>query len=213
MASAFATPGEPGFSRSVTLGLMDYFSRLFGSGARGRLQGWKDFVQSTASRAGQARANPGEAEPLRPVNGFFNRQPFVEDQAQWGVEDYWATPSEFLSSGGGDCEDYAIAKYFTLKELGVPAAKLRLVYVRTWQPGAHMVLAYYPSPGADPLILDNQQGSIENASARPDLTAVYLFNDDDMEIVVAGASAVHVDARSMRKWREVQDKLARELTL
>jgi hypothetical protein len=88
----------------------------------------------------------------------MNVTPYLADTTQWRVEDYWATPAEFLGSFGGDCEDYVIAKYFALKELGVPPSRLRMVYVmatigRVQQP--HMVLAYYPTPDATPLILDN----------------------------------------------------------
>jgi len=210
---AFAVGGELGFSRSVTPGLSDYYARLFGQDARGRLRGWKDFVRSTASRAAQAPGSGGEVGLLDPANGFFNRLPSITDLVHWGVEDYWATPSEFLASNGGDCEDYAIAKYFTLKELGVPLSRLRMVYAQTWRAdGAHMVLAYYPSLGAEPLILDNLEGSIRPASERPDLIPVYAFNDDDLTFSQKGGLAVRFDAQSIRKWRGVLDKLARELT-
>lgn len=213
-AAAFAAAGEPGFSRSVTPGLMDHFARLFGQGARGRLEGWKDFVRSSAGRVEQAPGGPGGPGQLGPVNGFFNGLPSIEDSVQWRVEDYWATPAEFLSSSGGDCEDYAIAKYFTLKELGVPVSRLRLVYATTWRTRvAHMVLAYYSAPGADPLILDNLDGGIRPAAERPDLVPVYMFNDDDLQFAKDGAAAVRHDAQSIRKWRGVMEKLARELTL
>ncbi|HLX78969.1 MAG TPA: transglutaminase-like cysteine peptidase [Burkholderiales bacterium] len=209
----FAAGGELGFSRSITPGLMDYMVRHFGQGARGRLEGWKEFVRSTAARVEKGPANSSEADLLRPVNGFFNRLPSITDLVHWGVEDYWATPAEFLASNGGDCEDYAIAKYFALKELGVPVSRLRMVYAQTWRAdGAHMVLAYYPSPGAEPLILDNLEGSIQPASERPDLMPVYTFNDDDLTFSQKGGLAVRFDAQSIRKWREVLDKLARELT-
>jgi predicted transglutaminase-like cysteine proteinase len=208
IAAAFAAAGDPGSSSSVTSGLMDYFARLFGQGARGRLEGWKEFVRNSAGRGS------GDPELLRPVNGFFNDLPFVEDRVHWRIEDYWATPAEFLSSRGGDCEDYVIAKYFTLKELGVPVSRLRLVYARTWRTSeAHMVLAYFAAPGADPLILDNQERGIRRAADRPDLIPVYMFNDDDLQFVQKGADAPRHDAMSIRKWRGVMEKLARELTL
>ena len=213
IAAAFAAAGEPGFSRSVTPGLIDYFARLFGQGARGRLEGWREFVRSNAVREGSERGGSGEIDFLRPVNGFFNRLPSVTDLVHWGVEDYWATPSEFLASNAGDCEDYAIAKYFTLKELGVPVSRLRLVYAQTRRAdGAHMVLAYYSAPGADPLILDNLDGGIRPGSDRSDLTPVYTFNDDDVLFSQPGVLGARLDASSIRKWREVLNKLARELS-
>jgi predicted transglutaminase-like cysteine proteinase len=210
VAAAFAKTDDLGFSRSVTAGLVARDERLFGGDARGRLERWKEFVRSTGGRTAPAR---GKAGLLSPVNGFFNRLPSISDSAHWGVQDYWATPSEFQASDGGDCEDYAIAKYFTLKELGVPIVRLRLVYARTWRSAeAHMVLAYYPDPGADPLILDSLEDVIEPASDRPDLTPVFLFNDDDLQFLQQGASGAHHDALSIRKWRDLLGKLARELT-
>jgi len=209
-AAAIAAAGEPGFSSSVTPGLMNHFARLFGAGSRTRLEGWKEFARASASRM---PASADRAEQLRTVNGFFNKLPGVEDQVLWGVEDHWATPAEFLASGGGDCEDYAIGKYFTLKELGVPVSRLRLVYAKTWRAStAHMVLAYYSVPGGDPLILDNLEGAIERAADRPDLIPVYLFNDDELQYVVNGADGARYNALSIRKWRELLAKLALELT-
>ena len=214
ISSAVAASGELGFSRSVSPRLIAHYERLFGTGVRGRLQGWKEFVRATAGRYATENKGPGDAGLLRPVNGYFNRVPGVTDQAHWGVEDYWATPSEALSSNGADCEDYAIAKYFTLKELGVPIARLRLVYARTSHSRvAHMVLAYYPEPQSDPLILDNLQGSIEPASDRPDLIPVYSFNDEDLLYPQPGAPAVRLSATSNRKWSDLIQKLERELTL
>ena len=59
-------------------------------------------------------------EKLYSINRFFNRFDFVDDLVHWNEKDYWATPIEFISTGAGDCEDYTIAKYFSLIELGVP---------------------------------------------------------------------------------------------
>ena len=211
-AAALAATAEVGFSRSLTQGLIAHRERQFGTGARQRLQGWQAFVRETAA-PGESARQPGEDRLLRAVNRFFNRIPSVTDFAHWGVEDYWATPSESLGSNGADCEDYAIAKYFTLKELGVPIARLRLVYAKTWHSrDAHLVLAYYADPGADPLILDNLENSIQSASDRPDLIPVYTFNDDDLLWPQAGAPTIKLAATSNRKWKDVLDKLQRELT-
>lgn len=208
-AAAIAAAAELGFSRSLTPGLIAYREKQFGRGVRGRLEGWQAFVRATSAPGGP----PGEDRLLGAVNRFFNRIPSVTDMAHWGVEDYWATPSESLASNGADCEDYAIAKYFTLKELGVPIARLRLVYATTWKTReAHLVLAYYPGPGVDPLILDNLEGSIEKAADRPDLIPVYTFNDEDLLWPQAGAPTVRLSATSSRKWKDVLDKLELELT-
>ena len=213
LASAIAASSQLGFSRSVTPRLIAHYVGLFGPSAKERLEGWRAFVRGTVGRAEPARNISGEVELLGLVNRFFNRVPSSTDVALWGVADYWATTSESLSIGGADCEDYAIAKYFTLKELGIPIARLRLVYAKTWgsQTNAHMVLAYYPDPHANPLILDNLAGSIELASDRPDLTPVYTFNDDDLLFPQKDAYEFRMSAFN-RQWRGVLEKLERELT-
>ncbi|MBC7802994.1 MAG: transglutaminase-like cysteine peptidase [Candidatus Parcubacteria bacterium] len=212
IAVAMAAAAELGYSRSLTPGLIAHRERQFGTGARQRLIGWQAFVRETAA-PGEAARQPGEDRLLRAVNRFFNRIQSVSDLRHWGVEDYWATPSEMLSSNGADCEDYAMAKYFTLRELGVPTSRLRLVYAKTLRSrDAHLVLAYYPSPSADPLILDNLESSIQNASDRPDLIPVYTFNDDDLLWPQAGAPTIRLASTSNRKWKDVLDKLQAELT-
>ena len=120
-------------------------------------------------------------EKLYQVNNFFNELEFIDDIDHWGKDDYWATPVEFLATEGGDCEDFVIAKYFSLKELGVPAEKLRLMYVTaTRLRQAHMVLAYYEEPNSVPLVLDNINRRILPASRRRDLLPVYSFNGDGL---------------------------------
>lgn len=212
LAAVAIAAAELGYSSSLTPGLIAHRERQFGTGARQRLVGWQAFVRETAAPGESARQS-GEDRLLRAVNRFFNRIPSVLDVRHWGVEDYWATPSESLASNGADCEDYAMAKYFTLKELGVPISRLRLVYAKTSQSrDAHLVLAYYPNPSADPLILDNLVGSIQSASDRPDLIPVYTFNDDDLLWPQAGAPTIRLASTSNRKWKDVLDKLQAELT-
>ena len=122
-----------------------------------------------------------EASQLRFVNDLLNRVPQVEDIVHWGVEDYWATPAELVASNGGDCEDFVIAKYAALRAGGIPPEKMRLTYVKAYKGGKienHMILAYYPNPEDEPLILDNLETQILPASKRPDLLPVYEFNGE-----------------------------------
>jgi predicted transglutaminase-like cysteine proteinase len=213
-ASALAATCQPGYSCNVRPGLIAHYAGRFGPGARFRLEGWREFGQANASRIAAAREGANEAELLALVNRHFNRLPAASDLALWGVEDYWATPAEFLSVGGGDCEDYTIAKYFTLKELGIPIARLRLVYAKISAPGpqsGHMVLAYYADPRADPLILDNLNASIQPASRRPDLVPVFSFNDDDLRFPGNDAMTVQMNVSSVRQWQVLTEKLVREM--
>ncbi|WP_051257757.1 transglutaminase-like cysteine peptidase [Desulfovibrio cuneatus] len=69
-------------------------------------------------------------EQLMSVNGFFNERPWRRDTATYGVQEFWATPQEFYANGG-DCEDFAIAKYLTLLYLGWPEESLWLVIGET----------------------------------------------------------------------------------
>lgn len=153
---------------------------------------------------------------LQAINEFFNRRiVFTDDEPVWGVVDHWASPVELLGKGRGDCEDYAIAKYFSLVAVGVPVARLRLVYVRAQIGGpggasqAHMVLAYYAQPGAEPQILDNLIGEIRPASRRPDLTPVFSFNGEGLWQGTGGAAAGDPTAR-LSRWRDVLAKAQAE---
>lgn len=200
-----------GFSRSVTRGLVERFAAQFGQDSRTRISGWQEFVGSVAVERRQRSSD--DLELLRAVNTFFNRLPFVTDLAHWGVEDYWASPAEAVASNGADCEDFSIAKYFALKELGVPIERLRITYVKAVRLNqAHMVLAYYPAPGAVPLVLDNLEDAVRPASERADLIPVYSFNDEDVVLVRQGqAGASAGSSLQIRLWRGLLEKLEKEL--
>ena len=155
-------------------------AQRWGAAGTNRMKNWQGMLQEGL------RPDSSELERLALVNTFVNKNiRFGTDLEVWEHEDYWATPLETVGRGSGDCEDFAIAKYFSLLALGVPEPKLRFVYVRALlQQGQalrvepHMVLAYYKSPGAEPLVLDNLASIIATASQRSDLTPVYSFNQE-----------------------------------
>lgn len=146
----------------------------FGDEAKQRLLDWQQLYQDLR--------NEDESEKLRQVNNFFNqRVNYISDEKHWGQKDYWATPYESLTTHGADCEDFVIAKYYTLKELGVEVEKMRITYVKALRINqAHMVLTYFPTPDAIPLVLDNLIGKIYSADRRKDLEPVYSFNGSGM---------------------------------
>lgn len=149
--------------------------RRYGPAAARRVQDWRQLIDTTRDRPLPAR--------LQAVNDFFNQLLFVDDIIHWKKSDYWATPVEFLATEGGDCEDFAIAKYFTLLELGVPESRLQITYVKALRLNqAHMVLAYYANPAADPLVLDNLVPDVLPGSSRDDLVPVYSFNGQGLWI-------------------------------
>ena len=125
---------------------------------------------------------------------------------------YWATPLEMLVSNGGDCEDFATAKYFTLRQLDIPDEKLRLVYVKSLklkQP--HMVLSYYAEPTTAPLILDNLIRTILFASQRTDLIPVYSFNAQGLWLTKEERSERLGGAERLSLWQALQSRFNQEV--
>lgn len=191
--------GERGYTTAVSPQLIEVYARRFGPQARARLESWK------RDAAERKRSADAEAALLVSVNRMLNRVPFVDDTVHWREIDYWATPAETVGSNGADCEDFSIAKYFLLKELGVPIARLRLTYVKSLRLNqAHMVLAYYARPDAEPLVLDNLEDTVRPASQRKDLIPVYSFNDEEVWIELRGRSG---SPQQLRNWRALMERL------
>jgi len=174
-----------------------------GSG-RGRIEAWSQMLQS--------EVNAPEREQLNAVNRFFNQQlSFLDDTRIWHQTDYWATPIESLIKGAADCEDYALAKYFSLRYLGIPSEKLRITYVKALtQNQAHMVLTFYNSPTADPLVLDNLIGDVRPASQRQDLLPVYAFNAEGLYLPGANGGKRSSDSKKLSRWQDVLKKMQAE---
>jgi len=157
------------------------------------------------------KRNVPEMEKLESVNSFFNQLEFVDDLYLWGREDYWATPQEMLIRNGGDCEDFATAKYFTLRHLEIPELKMRLTYVKSLkleQP--HMVLSFYSKPTADPLVLDSLVNAILHAAERPDLIPIYSFNGQGLWLDRKLSSDRLGDSGRLSLWQELQQRFSQE---
>lgn len=184
--------------------MLTKIKQQYGESARRRVAAWHELMTTH----GQA----DDLEKLRLVNDFFNQMKFVNDIDHWGKEDYWATPLQMLTSNGGDCEDFSIAKYFTLREMGIPAERLRLTYVKALKlDQAHMVLTYFPTPDADPLVLDNLEADIRTASERDDLQPVYSFNGESLWLAKSrGASTLVGRSERLSRWTEVIARIDRE---
>lgn len=173
--------------------------------ADGRLQAWAQMLQNT-------RKQP-EQQKLDTVNRFFNQQlAFRDDLSIWGQVDYWATPVEALVKGAGDCEDFALAKYFSLRELGVPAEHLRITYVKSLKlDQAHMVLSYYISETSDPLVLDSLTNDIVPATQRHDLLPVYAFNAEGLFLIDPFTGEIRRgDPKQLSRWQGVLKKMRGE---
>lgn len=156
-----------------------------------------------------------DEEKIKRVNDFFNQfVQFESDISVWSQSDYWATPLEFVGIGRGDCEDFAIAKYYSLRLSGVAVNKMRLIYVKANRgngPEAHMVLAYYSSPSADPVILDNLEGTIRPASQRTDLTPVFSFNSQGIYAGVGGTEKATAGGTGrLSRWEDLMRRARAE---
>ena len=121
------------------------------------------------------------AQPLSPrrqvevINGFMNRSPYIVDPINWGVKDYWESPGQFLSRNG-DCEDYAIAKYLTLRRLGFATDAMRIVVLQDTNlkiPHAVLVVTL----DGKTLVLDNQIRRVVEARRIRHYQAIYSVNE------------------------------------
>jgi len=180
---------------------LDKAEQKYGEQAKRRLLAWEKLIQNDESGS--------DLEKLEKVNTFFNRMQFVSDADHWNQQDYWATPVEFLASNGGDCEDFSLAKYFTLKKLGVDENKLNLTYVKSLTlKQAHMVVTYYETPAAEPLVLDNLIPEIEPASKRTDLLPVYSFNGVGLWLAKSrGRGQMVGDSDRLKRWQDLLQRL------
>ena len=146
-----------------------------------------------------------EMKKLNVVNTWVNQTKYKSDKKVYGVSDYWATLYEFQGKGLGDCEDYTIAKYYILKELGVSPKRLKFTYViykdRRGKKISHMVLAYLkvakPKKKSDILILDNNNRLILPANKRKDLVKVVKMINGD-----TGAKS--------KKWKKLEAGMKRK---
>jgi predicted transglutaminase-like cysteine proteinase len=159
-----------------------------------------------------------DQEKLQYTNNFFNSAvSWITDQDNWQQEDYWATPLETLARRKGDCEDFSISKYITLVLSGMPEEKLRITYVkaRITENGvarnqAHMVLAYYPKPMSEPLILDNIARDIVRGSLRRDLTPVFGFNTGVITVGHGTKPSNEKPTNRLSRWGDALAKMKQE---
>jgi predicted transglutaminase-like cysteine proteinase len=172
------------------------FARL-GAHSHQRIENWLNFLADNQHKADRAK--------LEAVNDYFNKFDYIEDNLAWKKTDYWATPLEVVIRHGGDCEDLAIAKYFTLRALKVSSDKMRLTFVKNFHAQqSHMVLDYYLSETTkDPLVLDNMQAKIH---VRNDLRAIYSFNEETVWEGRRQDSNLGSPLQ-IERWRSLQNRL------
>lgn len=197
------------FSISISEKQLSAIEVKYTAAGRKRVSDWLQLVSSNQGKSVQ--------EKLVLVNDYFNQNVlWVSDFDHYGVADYWATPLEMLASGGGDCEDFAIGKYFTLLALRVPMNTLKITYVKAQNINpinrSHMVLTYYATPAAMPLVLDNLKPEIKLASERPDLAPVYSFNGQGLWLAKERSSGKSIAGGSsgISLWRDMLSRMGKE---
>ena len=182
---------------------LNSISNKYGYKAQSRVDKWDNMLQ--------ASKNEKILTKLKNVNDFFNKISYKSDLRHWKRKDYWATPFEFMGTGAGDCEDYAIAKYFSLIKLGVPQSKLRITYVKYKRKNsrfeqAHMVLTYYHKPNSTPVVLDNINKKLKLASRRTDLKPIYSFNASGLW-QAKNKGSIKIGNNNLRSWKNLINRI------
>jgi predicted transglutaminase-like cysteine proteinase len=191
----------------ISLEKLELITKKYGLQSRKRVIYWDKVVSKAKSQ--------DVVHKLKIVNDFFNKIIYKRDIYNWNKKDYWASPFEFMGVGAGDCEDYAIAKYYTLKLLGVPEDKLRIMYVKllrtkrgTQFEESHMVLAYYHKPNMTPIILDNVNKRLSFATKRDDLKPVYSFNALGLwKAQNKGQNSSFLGENSLTSWKDLMSRI------
>lgn len=166
-----------------------------------RLTGWQRFVQRHRHASWQQK--------LHLANGYLNQFDYQKDKPVRGKAESWATPYEFILQNGGDCEDFAIAKYFLLRALGIPEGQLQVTYVyHHLLKQNHMVLMYRPSEHAPVLVLDNLTNRIQPLADRPDIEPVYGFNRHHLWVVDRAAQRTEVGGPTrLLRWQALLGRM------
>lgn len=188
LAVSLAATASPAISKPQ----LQQVRQHYGQEAQARLQQWQQILNHSKGKS--------EVEQLKLTNDFINLIEFIHSTFYQDGLDYRLSPMAFLILGAGDSEEFSMAKYFTLRKMGIQASRLRLTYTeRQSNLTPHMVLAYYPSADADPLILDYLDKTIRPLSQRQDLRPVYSFDAEQLWLMQSDAS------------RQIQQQLARPL--
>lgn len=204
LLALFARPVVTEESFVIPDSTLNAIEKQYGKGARNRLELWQELVRTNNET--------DDLVIIKKVNTFFNTIPFLADNLHWKVDDYWATPIEFLATNGGDCEDFSIAKYFTLKAMGIEEKKLNITYVKALKLNqAHMVLTYFKTPKAVPLVIDNLTNELLPASDRKDLLPIYSFNGTGLWLAKQqGRGKMVGSSRRLKRWQDTLARMTRD---
>ena len=128
---------------------------------------WRIFLKKISKRP--------ELEQLALVNAYMNKWLYVLDPVNYGKKDYWATPKQFLHKAG-DCEDYAIAKLKSLRHLGIPTERMRVLVLQDLNLGIGHAVLLVEYKGKV-LVLDNQISKVIEQSRIKHYKPIYSINE------------------------------------
>ena len=180
-------------------------AKKYGKKAKKRVVIWDKMLQ-------KAKKYKKIVKKLKAVNDYFNKIKYMSDKKVWKKKDYWASPFEFMGVGAGDCEDFAIGKYFALRALNIPDKKLKITYVKLKHKNgrmeAHMVLNYYHKSTSTPIVLDNANKALKLASKRKDLKPIYSFNASGLWQAQNKSKKLKSKGKNkLKKWQSMMSRI------
>jgi len=193
------------YSYSIDKKTLQFINKEYGIDAKKRMLNLLSLLNNIDKES--------EADKLKIMNDFFNKVAYSSDTKAWMKKDYWASREEFLGIDEGDCEDYVIAKYFSLRQLGIPVERLYLTYVKAIKyRQSHMVLTYYKTKNSVPLVLDNIVQDIKPATSRTDLRPLFSFNGEKIYMAKQrGLGKVIPQGKiNLTKWSDLVLKIKKE---
>ena len=149
-------------------------------------------------------------QKLTQVNLFFNQSLPIHDETKYNSDDYWATRKEFIINGKGDCEDYAIAKYLTLIEVGIPKKELYLAVVQVKEHTTyHMILLYHDEVSQTFYVLDNLSFRVLPLKKRVDLIPIVAFNEFESRELKENSlgKPTRIDWGKTDKWKVLLERI------
>ncbi len=151
---------------------------------------------------------------IKKVNLYINKIVPKYDNYNYKNDEYWATPFEFFSNAGGDCEDYAIAKMYSLKILGINPQIMYMSAVKDkYTGGNHMVLSLRVDKNKPPLILDNLSSKVLSLDKRVDLKLMFIFNKDGFFNLSNYKKLVKIDKLQLPAYEKLKEKYKKQLIL
>ena len=129
---------------------------------------WQELLNNLRGRA--------RGDQINLINLELNRRAYILDPINWGVADYWASPAQFFQKNG-DCEDYSIAKYMSLRDLGLQPRDMRVIVLNDENLKIpHAVLAVRND--GDELILDNQVNRVVSHRIIRHYRPIFSINEE-----------------------------------